>query len=137
MLLFGVFGLGMGSPRQWSQPQAAGIEGVFGECPEGQGLHFEWSFVKTGAGLGDLYGFLTTQKTLCFYKPICVAAQVSSQQLMISWSAPARRQLSFGYIEYSVLYHLCQISGGEIKANTTAKFISMCEVSPRKHRLNL
>lgn len=34
MLLFGGFGLGIGSPRQWSQPQAAGIEGVFGECPE-------------------------------------------------------------------------------------------------------
>lgn len=35
-------------------------------------------------------------------------------------------------------YHLGQKAGGEIKANATAaKFISLCEVSPRKHRLNL
>ena len=46
-------GHGTGCPGQWSQPQAARVQGVFGQCSQAFGLNFGWSCVEPGAGLGD------------------------------------------------------------------------------------
>lgn len=51
----------------WAQPQAAEVQGPFGQCSQAQGLDFERSCVEQGVVLNDLYGLLPTQDTLWPY----------------------------------------------------------------------
>lgn len=39
-------GTGTDSPKQWSQPQAAGVQGMFGQCSQAQDLNTAWCCVE-------------------------------------------------------------------------------------------
>ena len=52
---------GTGSPGQLLQLKAAGVEEVFGQCFQTQGLNFGWSSVELGVVPGDPFGFVPTR----------------------------------------------------------------------------
>ena len=56
---------GTGCPGHWSWPQAAGVQGTFGEQSQAQDLIVGWSCVGTGVG-HDPYGSLPTWDVLWF-----------------------------------------------------------------------
>lgn len=60
-------GHGTGSLGQWSYPQAAGVEGDFGQCSEIEGLNFGWCCgraVKATVVRGLRNGYLRRGRTV-------------------------------------------------------------------------
>lgn len=53
-----------GSPVQWSQPQAAGVQETSAQCSQREGLDFGWSSAGPGIGLSDTYESLPTRDIL-------------------------------------------------------------------------
>lgn len=59
-------GQGTCFPGQWLLNQAAGVQGVFGQCYQAKGLNFGWTCVEPGVGVSDSCEFLPAESILSF-----------------------------------------------------------------------